>query len=118
MEMINHKKEAAEAEVLEAAIGGNTDKHSYRLSLNPAPLETTQRIEQNVTDQTKGRERELKLCDVHAYVKISLLMSYVKLDLRTTVLLLCNLSDLKIAVVILLLCFTPYPQNQIIAAQT
>ncbi len=118
MEMLKHKKEAAEAEALETAIGENTDKHSCRLSLNSAPLETTQCIEQNVTDQTKGRETELQLCDVHASMKISLLMSYAKLGLRTIVLLLCNLSDRKIAVVILLLCPTPYPQNQIMAAQT
>lgn len=67
MEMLKHKKETAaaiaEAEVLEAAIDENIEKHSCRLSLNSAPLETTQRTEQYVIDQTKVRETELQLCD-------------------------------------------------------
>ncbi len=70
MEMLQHKKEAAaavaEAEALEAAIDENAEKHSCRLSLNSVPLETTQRTEQYVIDQTKVRETKLQLCDVPA----------------------------------------------------
>ncbi|XP_053086862.1 uncharacterized protein LOC128317648 [Pangasianodon hypophthalmus] len=67
MEMLEHKKEIAaaiaEAEVLEAAIDENTEKHSCRLSLNSAPLEAAQRTEQYVIEHTKVQETELLLCD-------------------------------------------------------
>ncbi len=53
MEILQDKKEAAaaEAEALEAE--KNMEKNSCRLSLNSAPVETTQRTEQYVIDQTK-----------------------------------------------------------------
>ncbi|KAI2655939.1 hypothetical protein H4Q32_012732 [Labeo rohita] len=75
MEMLKHKKEAAaavaEAEALEAAIDENAEKHSCKLSLNSAPLETTQRTEQYVIDQTKARETELQMRDVPPKTELS-----------------------------------------------
>lgn len=68
MEMLKHQKEAAaaiaQAEVLEAAVDENTEKHSCKLSLNSDPLEPTQCTEQYIIDQTKEQEIKLQECNV------------------------------------------------------
>ncbi|XP_073769028.1 uncharacterized protein [Danio rerio] len=75
MEMLQQKKEVAaavaEAEALEAAIDEHSEKHSCKLSLNSVPLETTQRTEQYVIDQTKNLDKDLQLCDVPAKIEPS-----------------------------------------------
>lgn len=67
MEMLKHQKEAAaaiaEAEVLEAVVDENMEKQSFKLSLNSTPLETTQRTEQYIIDQTKERGIKEQECN-------------------------------------------------------
>ena len=69
MDLLSCKRETAaavaEAEALENALDGNSEKHSsFKLSPDPTPMETAQRTKQYLIDQRKSQSTELLLHDV------------------------------------------------------